>query len=91
MNATTIVAYTFQAEILCRPCMRRKAAFQAEANGMNAEMVPLADLLAAWAKRQGIEDPEDEYTYDSDDFPKVVFASDVEDDETCHGCGEEIL
>ena len=34
---------------------------------------------------------EDEYSYDSDDFPKVVFVDQIEDDEYCGVCLEKIL
>ena len=90
MKAWSIVAYVHTAEIVCRDCMRRRAAFACEAAGVNSEFKGVGDLLEAWAKADGIS-REDEGTYDSDDFPKVVFASDVTDDETCTVCGEEIL
>ena len=34
---------------------------------------------------------EDEYSFDSDDFPKVVFVDQIEDDEYCGVCHEKIL
>jgi len=34
---------------------------------------------------------EDEYSWDSDDFPKVVFADQMEDEEYCGVCLEKIL
>lgn len=90
MKAWTIVAYTFDAEQVCRDCMRRKAAFACEAAGINSEFVGLEDLLDRWAALEGV-DRMDEHTFDSGDFPKVVFASQIEDIEHCDGCGEEIL
>jgi hypothetical protein len=36
-------------------------------------------------------DTDDERSYDSDDFPKVVFASQVEDAEYCGSCHELLL
>lgn len=90
MHATDIVGYTFNAETLCPSCMRRKAAFENEANGDNAEFTPLDTLLTRWAARQGIVDMEDEHSFDSDDFPKVIFASSVEDRERCDGCNERL-
>lgn len=36
-------------------------------------------------------DLEDEYSWDSDDFPKVVFADQIEDTEYCGMCHEVIL
>lgn len=35
-------------------------------------------------------DIEDEYSWDSDDFPKVIFSDQVEDTEYCGTCHEEI-
>lgn len=34
---------------------------------------------------------EDEYSYDSDDFPKIVFADQIEENEYCGNCLERIL
>jgi len=33
-------------------------------------------------------DVEDEYSYDSDDFPKIIFADQIEEDEYCGTCHE---
>jgi hypothetical protein len=44
------------------------------------------DLLARLA---GV-DREDEYTFDTDDFPKVITADQVQDDEFC-GAGHPLL
>lgn len=89
MHATDIVGYTFNAETLCPSCMRKKAAFVNETNGRNAEFMPLDRLLDYWAVYQGI-DREDEHSFDSGDFPKVIFESSVEDCERCNGCGEHL-
>ena len=35
-------------------------------------------------------DIEDEYSYDSDDFPKVIFADQLEETEYCGSCGKKI-
>jgi hypothetical protein len=35
-------------------------------------------------------DREDERTFDSDTFPKVVFADQIEGGEYCGGCGTEL-
>jgi hypothetical protein len=91
MKSWTVVAYTFNAETVCLYCLWRKAAFAVEAAGHhNSEFVGLEDLLDTWARSEGI-DREDERSFDSDDFPKVVFADSVVDDETCDVCHDEIL
>lgn len=46
-------------------------------------------LLRQLAQRLQIN-LEDEYSYDTDDFPKVVFADQVEDTERCGVCRDEI-
>ena len=33
---------------------------------------------------------EDEYSYDSDDFPKIIFADQLEETEYCGSCGKVI-
>jgi len=33
---------------------------------------------------------EDEYSWDSDDFPKLIFADQIEDNEYCGKCGDKI-
>ena len=90
MKSWDIVAYVFNAEILCRPCMRRKAAFSVEAMSINSEFVGVEDLLDIVAKSRGI-DREDEHSFDSDEFPKVVFLDQIGESETCDNCGEEII
>lgn len=89
MHATEIIGYTYAADIICPPCLRRKAAFENEAHGDNAEFTPLDTLLDRWAKRQGI-DREDEDTFDSDDFPKVVFETGDAKGERCGTCHERL-
>jgi len=46
-------------------------------------------ILRQLAGNRGI-DLENEYSWDSDDFPKVVFADMVEDKENCGTCHKEI-
>ena len=46
--------------------------------------------LARVAGFFGIADREDEWTFDSGDFPKVVFSWQIEDTEHCAECGGEL-
>lgn len=79
MHATDIVAYTYQAETLCPGCIMAK--FNADGRlGDDVETV-----LAWHAKVRGI-DHEDERSFDSGDFPKVVFASQIEPCGECDDC-----
>ncbi|KLI09380.1 MULTISPECIES: hypothetical protein [Mycobacteriaceae] len=89
MASTDIVGYTFQAENLCPTCMRDKVItwgrFDPESTASTESL--LADL----AKVVGV-DHMNERTYDSGDFPKVVFDSQVEDsEERCGGCHEPLI
>lgn len=89
MKAWTIVGYTYQAEILCPSCAQRLA------RRSNPDPAPVESWLAEtelndWAREVKI-DRDDEESYDSDEFPKVVFASSVLDDETCGECGEDLI
>jgi hypothetical protein len=83
MSATDIVAYTYRAENLCPHCIMAK--FNSDGRlGTDVETV-----LDWHAGVSGI-DRGDERTFDSGDFPKVVFGSQIESDERCNGCGESL-
>lgn len=90
-SATDIVGYMFDADIYCPPCTRRVAARYAEMNEKASDYVSLPELMRFWAENEGI-DWEDEHSYDSGDFPKVVFGSQVEsDEEKCGSCHESLI
>lgn len=91
MKAWTVAGYTYQAETLCPGCTLESLptgpgeqfdGWQ-DLSGMSAE-----DNLRELALSFGI-DREDENTFDSDDFPKVIFASQVDGD-ACGRCGVEL-
>jgi len=90
MKAWTIVGYTFNAETVCPHCIRQWAARELEATGRNSEFKGVETILTELAPTMGW-DYADEYSYDSDDFPKVIFASQVEGPETCDQCGDELI
>lgn len=85
----TIVGYTFQAEVYCpehigeavRPTLDPDIRYPIDEDGgeypWDAEW--LLDQWAGWCDI----DRQNEHTFDSDDFPKVIFASQVEDTEHC--------
>ena len=75
-----IVGYTFQAANYCPGCI--EGAYGD--NTFSATMFP-EDALDALAALAGI-DRMDEHSYDSDEFPKVIFRDSVESEETCHDC-----
>lgn len=93
LSGTTIVAYTYQADIVCADDMREIAKREAAKAGdayMWADSGSAEDILNAWATAACI-DRQDERTFDSGDFPKVVFASQIEDVEHCGQCGNDVL
>lgn len=89
MRADTIVGYTYQAEILCTVCTVSAVAHVPRTHiaTLNPE-----ETLDAHAQVRGI-DRLDEDTFDSGDFPKVVFADMLNDtpNERCGACGERLL
>ena len=97
-HATAVVAYTFNAEILCPDCTLRavKATYPLDFP-LASTILPgdtAEDILRTVAKSLNLNgagiDPGDESTFDSDEFPEVVFSSDLEDSERCMACGEEL-
>lgn len=91
MHATDIVAYTYQAETLCPSCT------VASYTELPIQMVDVnvEQYLDDAARLFGI-DRMDERSFDSSEFPKVVFASQVDgyerfEDAACMGCGEELI
>ena len=73
-HLTDVVAYSYHADLYCPNCTEAIVA------GPDC-----ADLDAA-ARRLGI-DAEDESTYDSGAFPKVVFRDQALPDDFCATCG----
>jgi len=92
MHATDVVAYTYRADIYCPECiLGQLPTGPGETFDGWADCTDMApeDNLSELAAAFGI-DRMDEYTFDSGDFPKVVFASQVEADEFCGDCGREL-
>jgi hypothetical protein len=85
----TIVGYTFQADQYCpdhiaeavRPTIDFELGYPVDADGGEYPW-DTEWLLDQWAIALEI-DRYDEHTFDTDDFPKVIFAGQVEDDEYC--------
>ena len=90
MRGDTIVGYTYQADIYCPSCIIHELPTSegekfegwelAEGVRMSTE-----DNLTEIAQAFGI-DRFDESSYDSDDFPKVVFVGMVEEGDVCGRC-----
>lgn len=95
MRATDVVGYTYSADTYHPDCvldaLRGRERLLLDALPTLAAGAPsVEDRLDAVAAAIGF-DRYDERSFDSDDFPKVVFASQVESDEACGGCGEALV
>jgi len=98
MHATDIVAYTYRAETLCPGCTLDALNVP---HSLRAEQ-SVESILEMLADAQGVN-WQDAHSFDSDDFPKVVFADQIEDcgtegctpescgNATCDNCGEELI
>ncbi|BDZ52795.1 hypothetical protein GCM10025867_50360 (plasmid) [Frondihabitans sucicola] len=79
MSATDIVGYTYKAENFTPERLVEELIVRGElapaARGMTVE-----EALDQLAAVDGI-DREDEFSFDSDDFPKVIFESQVTEDD----------
>jgi hypothetical protein len=78
-----ITAYTFNADIWCVGCVETHFERNHGIAPATAE-----DMLDEYAEANGI-DRDDESSFDSDDFPKVVLDIDA-DTEICGQCHNEI-
>lgn len=83
-HATDIVAYTYRADTYCPDCI-----LFAMGATKRLPYLTVEGALDEVAGRENV-DRQDEWTFDSDNFPKVVFSSQVEGVEFCGGCGREI-
>lgn len=95
MSPTDIVAYTFNADIYCPTCIidilptDDGKPFDGWAISPGADPMSTEENLDEIATAFGI-DRYDETTFDSGDFPKVVFESMLDAAEYCGNCCEEI-
>lgn len=89
MKAWDIVGYTYQADTFCPKDVIEVLIERGEASPAARDM-RTEDALDQIAGANGI-DRQDERTFDSGDFPKVIFESDVEGDERCAECGEILV
>ena len=91
MKAYDIVGYTFDADTYCPECVLDIANEWLYADGVKVGYMRVEDALDAWATSAKIT-RDDEWTFDSGDFPKVVFCDSVEDDtEVCGNCFEPLV
>ncbi len=94
-----IAGYSYQADLECPACMATRAKRWLSTGSEQTDGLDPESLLDLAAARIGL-DRMDERTFDSGDFPKVVFVGSLEPqdygdgepptDETCGICGEEL-
>ena len=93
MKAFDIVGYTYKAATYCADCIENVLTVDdGEYDGWKLGKgiyMPVEDSLNEIAYHFGIN-RDNEYSFDSDDFPKVIFQSMVEDGEQCAQCGNEL-
>ena len=97
MRGDTIVGYIYQADILCPDCTLNAYRETARAMGHVIDSVApptrlypnVEAILEDYAVWRAITRG-DEYTFDSDDFPKVLFA-DISDGEYCGTCARNLI
>ena len=92
MQPFTIVAYTFHADIYCPTCVISEMEQDPNYDGWaDCSIPPMSteDNLSEVAHAFGI-DRMDESTFDSDAFPKVIFAGQVSDEDVCGRCEAQL-
>ena len=88
MQPFTIVAYTFHADIYCPTCVISEMEQDPNYDGWaDCSIPPMSteDNLSEVAHAFGI-DRMDESTFDSDAFPKVIFADQIDGHIGCGRC-----
>ena len=91
-RSDAIVGYTYDAENLCPRCtMDYMVSDQSEIPGNSIEE-KLDYIASIGANPRGeVINRQDENSFDSGVFPKVIFASQVEENEQCYHCGESLI
>lgn len=85
----SVIGYTYCADEYCEDCIVRVVEIKDECDVVT-QLVGAEPVLDALAIERGI-DREDEASFDSDDFPKVIgsWHGDMEG-RCCGRCGEEL-
>lgn len=81
-----IVGYVYKADTWCEECVLHEAVADYGASHFLLTSKNVEYSLEVLGKRKGIN-TEDEYSYDSDEFPKVMFRE-SEGLDFCANCGE---
>ena len=99
VRESTIVGYAYRADLWCGPCVRGELRHRHPVTLGNYlctydQECTLDEWVDMAASRLGV-DRQDEYTFDSDDFPKIVTLGHLdfhsnEDLDECGECGERL-
>lgn len=85
MAMSEVVAYVFRADIFCPACILS----QVNSSSVVGLLEDTEGALDTFAKVRGI-DRYDEHTYDSEEFPKVIFSDLVDGSDICGACHSKI-
>ena len=97
VRESTIVGYAYRADIWCGQCVRTELRHRHPVTlGYHLCTYDQECTLEEWIDKAGSRlgvDRQDEYSFDSDDFPKIVTLGHVdfhsnEDLDVCGECGE---
>ena len=81
-----VVGFQYQADLFCPNCILNALVGSADARRyMIAAHRDVDNALDNIARQRGI-DRMDEESFDSDEFPKVIFRDQLESDEVCGWC-----
>lgn len=89
MRHDTIVGYTYNAENLCPAC-GLEAIIRTDNRPPSERNEDVETVLDRIAREDAI-DREDESSFDSSAFPKVIFAIMIDDGERCDSCGAPLI
>lgn len=82
MRSYDIVAYTYAADIHCPECISEM---------FGGSILDSTDSVLDRAARAAGIDRDDDRSFDSDDFPKIVFCDQIEQTEYCGTCHHVIV
>jgi len=96
MQSYDVVGYTYKADTYCPEDVGIEVARDIDKTGNTVIGRQNWETTEEYLNRVqgffGIKDRYDEYSYDSDSFPKVIFADQaLEDSDVCCECGEELV
>lgn len=86
-----VVAYAYQADLWCPECIAERVYYDLETKlnvitFMQQPWETTEEYLGRVQGFFGIRDRYKEDMFDSNDFPKVIFDSDIEEGDTCDNC-----